>query len=126
VPRTRHQLRNSGYQRDWYERNRAHHIAVTTTARELAQRRNKELVDEVKRRPCADCGRRYPPVAMDLDHVRGVKLNNISTMVRQPVATAVLLAELAKCEVVCANCHRIRSFTRQTGDEPIERPVKDV
>lgn len=60
--------------------------------------------------PCADCGINYPYYVMDFDHVSGVKLGEVNRLVYK--AQATLMAEVAKCEVVCSNCHRIRTFTR--------------
>lgn len=56
-----------------------------------------------------DCGRSFPHYVMDLDHVRGVKRCDVANMVQRAVPTAVFLDEIAKCDVVCANCHRIRT-----------------
>jgi hypothetical protein len=72
--------------------------------------RNKEIIRLAKDRPCADCGGRFPVAAMDFDHVRGVKLYNVGMMLTRSVVA--LLDEIAKCEIVCANCHRIRTFSR--------------
>ena len=60
--------------------------------------------------PCADCGRSYPAYVMDFDHVRGTKSVGISLMFSYSWQT--ILAEIAKCDLVCANCHRIRTFER--------------
>ncbi len=65
---------------------------------------------ELKAGPCTDCGNSYPVVCMDFDHVRGEKLFNIGQAQHAPVDR--LEAELAKCELVCANCHRIRTQSR--------------
>ena len=70
------------------------------------QARNRAIIDAAKDRPCADCGMRYEPEQMDFDHVRDIKRANISTMLH--VGLEQLLAEIAKCEVRCANCHRVR------------------
>lgn len=75
------------------------------------QARNIAFILEQKQRPCADCGAQYPHYVMDFDHVRGVKIGNISEMVRD-YSLAALKAEVAKCELVCANCHRIRTWQR--------------
>jgi hypothetical protein len=68
------------------------------------------IVNKLKDVPCADCGRKWPAVAMDFDHVRGEKITDIGRMVQSAYSVETLLAEIAKCEVVCACCHRIRTF----------------
>ncbi len=74
--------------------------------------RGQKIIEEAKAAPCADCGEGYPHYVMDFDHVRGEKLFAIGSMSR---ATAVhkLYAEIAKCDVVCANCHRQRTYERR-------------
>lgn len=69
----------------------------------------RALVRKAKDVPCADCGERYPPIVMDLDHVRGEKVRNVARMVRDRHSLKSIEAEIEKCEVVCANCHRLRS-----------------
>jgi len=68
------------------------------------------LIDGQKNVPCADCGNRFPPECRDFDHVRGEKIRNVGLMAC--AALDRLLAEIHKCEVVCANCHRIRTVRR--------------
>ena len=74
-------------------------------------RRNQLIVTAIKAGPCTDCGARLRPEAMDFDHVRGQKLNNVSDLVRG--GTQALLDEIAKCELVCAVCHRLRTSDRR-------------
>ena len=59
--------------------------------------------------PCADCENGDPRV-LDFDHVRGKKLFNINEGMTYSFGT--ILAEIEKCDVVCANCHRIREAER--------------
>lgn len=66
----------------------------------------KWLADK-KNHPCADCGEIFPHEAMDFDHVRGRKVVQITDM--WSWGREKVLAELAKCELVCANCHRKRT-----------------
>ena len=68
-----------------------------------------KLINDFKDKPCADCGIRYPSYVMDFDHTLGNKLHNISRMRNHSIEN--LLIEIAKCDVVCANCHRIRTFS---------------
>lgn len=72
-------------------------------------------VCKAKDRPCADCGQRFPTVAMDFDHVRGRKDYDISKMRNNNSSLEALHREIAKCDVVCACCHRIRTQARLDG-----------
>ena len=76
-----------------------------------------ERINQLKAVPCIDCGQYYPPEAMDFDHVWGEKIATISQLRSAPWDKA--LAEIAKCELVCANCHRIRTQARRVK-KPIE------
>jgi hypothetical protein len=79
----------------------------------LTLRQKKEvLIEQAKDKPCLDCGRKFPRVAMDFDHVRGEKKRGIAQMVNGAWSIETLLAEIAKCELVCANCHRVRTALR--------------
>jgi len=61
---------------------------------------------------CRDCGYRAHPLALECDHVpeRGDRLFTISGAASRPLVD--LIAELEKCDVVCANCHRVRTAAR--------------
>ena len=69
---------------------------------------------------CTDCGYNAHPAALDFDHMPGqVKSFTIgSDGIRN---RARIWQEVAKCEVVCANCHRIRTFTRLGLTESVQR-----
>ena len=62
---------------------------------------------------CVDCGYRAHPAALELDHVRGDKVQTVSQIATSRLGWAKLQAEIAKCEIVCANCHRIRTERRK-------------
>jgi hypothetical protein len=64
-------------------------------------------------RPCSDCGGVFHPAAMQWDHIPGTeKVADVAQLVTRHNRSAVL-AEIAKCELVCANCHALRSFQRR-------------
>lgn len=78
----------------------------------------KAWVDQLKSTtPCADCGGNFHPVAMDFDHI-GPKLGNIASMVSSGYKLPLIQAEIAKCQIVCANCHRIRTHLRKQNSTP--------
>ncbi len=87
--------RNSGYLARSYKHRRT---------------RNRNLINKYKSAPCADCKKRYPYYVMDFDHVAGGKTMKISSMLQR--STKVLAEEIKKCQVVCSNCHRKRTFAR--------------
>jgi hypothetical protein len=64
--------------------------------------------------PCVDCGEIDIRV-LEFDHVRGQKTATISRLLAQGRNWSIIDAEIAKCEVRCANCHRIKTFERD-GD----------
>lgn len=63
---------------------------------------------------CADCGGSFPPECMDFDHL-GDKVDGVATMVSRTKPWEEIEAEIAKCELVCANCHRIRTKRRYSN-----------
>ena len=85
----------------------------------LSQKRERmqSLVDWMRElkssRPCTDCGRWFHHAAMGFDHLPGTtKRSEISTLLYSGYRQ-VLLDEIAKCELVCTNCHAIRTFMRE-------------
>ena len=69
------------------------------------------VIDALKNSPCVDCGGSFEACVMDFDHVRGVKKDDVSRMARYKLST--ILEEIAKCDLVCANCHRIRTWIQR-------------
>lgn len=61
--------------------------------------------------PCADCGNKFPAICMDFDHLRD-KVEEVSRMVADGEQWETIASEIEKCEIVCANCHRIRTSLR--------------
>jgi hypothetical protein len=98
------------YQREYYERRKDYYLKLQNERVE----RNRRAIREAKNVPCADCGRRYPHYVMDFDHRPGEKkCFNVSVAAGQPrLSWQRMLAEIAKCDVVCANCHRERTHRR--------------
>lgn len=63
---------------------------------------------------CVDCGYDKHPAALDFDHLPGAtKVRAVGHLYMQSLK--VLFEEINKCEVVCSNCHRIRTFERGQG-----------
>lgn len=63
-------------------------------------------------KPCTDCGQCYPHYVMDFDHISNNKKFNIAHLINSCDITK-LENEISKCELVCSNCHRIRTYNRR-------------
>ena len=78
-------------------------------------RAQARLLDGLRDRPCVDCGECFPPCAMDFDHRDpNAKRSAVTRMIGR-AGTARILDEVAKCDIVCANCHRLRTFERRSA-----------
>ena len=75
---------------------------------------HKYLRDLKARTPCSDCKIQYPYYVMDFDHVRGKKHKNVMELV-PTLSKKKIDEELAKCEIVCSNCHRARTHLRKSN-----------
>jgi hypothetical protein len=74
----------------------------------------RELIAAAKNQPCADCGGTFPLVCMDFDH-RDPALKSFTIAQGLQRSHEALLAEIAKCDVVCSNCHRLRTAAQHAA-----------
>jgi hypothetical protein len=71
---------------------------------------------ELKNQPCTDCGGVFHYAAMEWDHRPGEeKVAEVSLLVLKSGSRRRILEEIAKCDLVCANCHAVRTFERIRG-----------
>jgi hypothetical protein len=101
----------SAYKAEHYRKNKARYIenARVRSDRERL-RRTMYLLDYFRFHPCADCGE-SEPLVLEFDHLAD-KSFEIGTNFADRGWESIL-AEMAKCDVVCANCHRIRTAARR-------------
>jgi hypothetical protein len=84
------------------------------TRKQQAARRRfeaKELIIELKSKPCVDCGKKYKSYQMDFVRKNDEKHVLISQMLLLSIDTIRLA--ISKCDLVCANCGRTRIWNRQ-------------
>lgn len=99
---------HAAYNRAHYRKNRA---AYLSSASESNQRRT-EWYRSLKDGECADCGKKYHHAVMQWDHLED-KTNGVSALFVQGRSKDVILAEIKKCDLVCANCHAMRTWNRR-------------
>jgi hypothetical protein len=96
------------YSKQHYQNNKARYYERN----ERQRLRLKQILIEAKAKSCKDCGVQYPPYVMDFDHLDdSEKLDDVSRLTR--FTKKKLLTEIAKCDVVCSNCHRERTHQRR-------------
>lgn len=99
---------NRAYVKKHYYAHREYYFAKAKAARD----RKREFIQQAKTVPCKDCGQSYPYFVMQFDHLRD-KRWSIANMLDK--AWASIKDEISKCEVVCANCHAVRTHNRTLG-----------
>jgi hypothetical protein len=78
------------------------------------RRRLATWIAEVKANtPCSDCGGRFPSEAMQWDHLPGTKKLADVSYLKNRGCTSMVASEITKCELVCANCHAVRTYNRR-------------
>lgn len=97
----------------WYQEHKKDRIKKVSEYRErYADELSAKIYEFKLDKQCADCGNVFDPVAMDFDHLRDKEFN-ISHATRLGKSWEAVEKEITKCELVCANCHRIRTSERK-------------
>lgn len=101
----------SEYNRKWYAKNQEAQKKRTVKLKAAG----RAFITEYKKsRACMDCGYSNPeyPSTLDFDHVSGTKVKDLGSI--QSWSVERILNEIGKCNLVCANCHRIRTVNRRS------------
>ena len=105
--------------REHYKKNKAKKVAQTQLWNETARDRNYKFLFKWMSRfaKCVDCG--FDDIrALEFDHVRGEKYKGVKDMCNKTAAISTIKEEIRKCEIRCANCHRIKTqkqFNQRTS-----------
>jgi hypothetical protein len=97
--------------RESYKRNKQSFITRSEKWCKKRREENRLFLWEYKEmHPCVDCGESDPRV-LQFDHVVGDKIADVTELAyskRSPIE--VIVAEIEKCVVRCANCHLRRTW----------------
>jgi hypothetical protein len=98
--------------------NRQYRLDHPNRSRKWDRERDERIVSAISTikldRGCIDCGYDEYPEALDFDHRDPArKTEGIARMVSKHRTFEAILAEIEKCDVRCANCHRVMTRTRQ-------------
>lgn len=104
----------NAYNKIHYKKVAARHKAQVKKSTALRAIRHLKAVDKIKEVPCLDCKQSFPPYVMDFDHRPDeVKSFTVSEGISRNLSMKKIMIEIAKCDAICANCHRIRTYQRR-------------
>jgi hypothetical protein len=96
--------------REHYLANRQRYIEMEARRKKARnEQRMRQLIEFLREHPCVDCGE-SDPLVLEFDHLENKRFNVSQGFAGRNWQTIV--EEMAKCEVVCANCHRRRTALR--------------
>ena len=94
-----------------------HYIMNKERYREAQKRSRARKIEKLRKykesNPCVDCDTKYPHYVMEFDH-HSIKTMNIASMVTR-YGWDRLMQEIECCDLLCANCHAIRTWERSQG-----------
>ena len=98
---------------NWQKRYYGNHIFYKERHAESRNRLRNEkarrVYDYLKQHPCVDCGE-FDPIVLEFDHKDNTdKFESVTQMVVNNASWEKIAAEIQKCDVRCANCHRRRT-----------------
>lgn len=105
------------YGRKHYQANKAIYNDRARKNEEALIKRNQDFIRAYKEnKPCTDCGKQYPYYVMDFDHLDPTKKEkNVGRLTARSFSLEKIQKEIDKCELVCSNCHRIRTHNRRVA-----------
>lgn len=102
------------FQDSWYQRNKKRHIAnVSQRRREGKAKIRGYILEYLKSHPCSNCGE-TDPIVLEFHHRNGEeKRANIGEIYGVGFSWKIVEKEIAKCDVLCANCHHRKTAKEQ-------------
>lgn len=94
----------------WYKKNKETHKAnVYQNKKAKIESGRAYIWEHLSVNGCIECGESDPRV-LEFDHVRGKKRSEVTRLVRDGYSTDVIQKEIDKCVVICANCHKKKTY----------------
>lgn len=99
--------------RAWYQANKKKQNAQAKVNWLVRKNVQRDAIRKLKSdNPCKDCGNFYPAICMDFDHTDATNKTQAVSKFYGRTTLKRIMEEISKCALVCANCHRVRTFSR--------------
>jgi hypothetical protein len=105
----------AAYRRQHYQANKEKYVEKAKRSAAARQKFIREIIQKAKEgKTCVHCGQAYAPWVLQFDHLdASEKEAAVANMAARGASVARVLKEIAKCEIVCANCHADRTYRRR-------------
>jgi len=119
-------LCHSFYSKQWFHKNKKRHQESSAKSGKKWRLKKKMeaqvIVNTIKSGPCIDCKGQFKTWQMQFDHRVGTtKRFNVAHGVHwaynRKFSIEVILEEIEKCDLVCANCHANRTYRRNHHED---------
>ena len=77
---------------------------------------SRKIWDIKEKSGCIDCGEKYPHFMLEFDHLPGYEKIESPNYLARTYSLEKAMQEIEKCEIVCANCHKIRTWNRYSNN----------
>ena len=103
---------NKEYQQKWYQDNKKLQSSKVSRNRNKNKELNRDYIFQyLSNNPCKMCGE-SDILVLEFDHLDNKK-HNVSEMISNGHCLETVKKEIAKCQVLCANCHRRKTAIEQ-------------
>lgn len=105
--------------RERYKNNNESRDKALACGKRVRARNLEYLYKLLSSSKCLDCDE-SDMLVLELDHCRGSKVKEVTSLANSAVSIQALKDEIDKCDIVCANCHRRRTFNRRPGNTRLQ------
>lgn len=110
------QLDRKKYDKDYFCENKQRLLILALKRRDGIAQKLEEYKKTLKCKDCSETDFRV----MEFDHLGSDKVGNVADLVGSGWSWKAVLKEIEKCDPLCANCHRIRTYGRRlSGGGPV-------
>jgi hypothetical protein len=106
--------RNRVKSREWQKTYRLKNKDKFLAGYKASYKTRRDVLHNLKNVPCTRCGGVFHPVCMDFHH-RDPSTKSFAISRTWTVSLAKLQEEISKCDLLCANCHRMVEYVEQEG-----------
>lgn len=103
--------KNARNRDDFHNKKKSRKKSINQSRKNRIETNRKNMLEYLSDKSCVDCGE-SDPVVLEFDHEPGVHKRDCVSRLVDKASWKSILEEIGKTQIVCVNCHRIRTFKR--------------